>query len=151
MTCRIKTAAIVVALLLAFGCEDDGAVFTSSIEGKWIGTLAEIEVKPFGLPVPIKEDDPSFNMPIEFTAEGNFLVLEGSKPIHGTYQLEGDHLNIETDYAVDDIPLAGTYSVKTLTETSLVIFLKRKGQKIDVEGAPAIRGIVKITLHFQRG
>lgn len=147
---RIKTAVILAALVLASGCEKDEAVFTSSIEGKWIGTLAEIEVKPFGFPLPIKEDDPSFNIAIEFTAGGSFLVWETSQSINGTYELKGDQLNIKTDYTVDDIPLAGIYTVETLTETSLVIFLKRKNQKIDVEGAPAISGIVKITLHFQR-
>ena len=136
---------------MAFGCKVDESVVTASIVGKWTGTLAEIQVKPFGLPLPINKKDDSFSTGIEFTGADRFLVYEDTPPIQGTYNLTGDQLILETDYTVEGIALAGTYTVQTLTETSLIIFLKRKDQNIDVEGAPAINGTVTITLQFRRG
>lgn len=32
--------------LLLIGCQTDEAIITASIEGKWKGTLAEIQIKP---------------------------------------------------------------------------------------------------------
>ena len=146
----IRTAAILVMILLLTRCQEEEHVLTASIQGKWTGTLAEVQVKPFGLPIPIKRDVPSFATGIEFKEDGTLLVWENSQPIEGTYAQTGDKLTIETGYAIEGIELAGDYTVETLTETSLVIFLKRKDQNIDVEGAPAIDGHIKITLHFQR-
>ena len=147
---RTRTTAVVMAMLLAFGCNEDDSILTASIVGEWTGTLAEIQLKPFGLPLPINKKEDSFATGIEFTDDGRLLVYEDTQPIQGRYELTGDQLALETNYTVEDIALAGTYTVETLTETSLVIFLKRKDQNIDLEGAPAINGTVKITLHFRR-
>ena len=146
----IRTVAILMMTFLLTSCQDDEHILTASIDGQWRGTLAEVQVKPFGLPIPIREDIPSFDTEIEFTEDGKFLVWDDAQPVEGTYRQTGDKLKIETDYTVEDIALAGDYTIETLTEASLVIFLKRKDQNIDVEGAPAIDGNIKITLHFQR-
>ena len=146
-----KTAAILIVVMLMVGCDDEEHVISASIHGKWTGTLAEVQVKPFGLPIPIKKDVPSFSTQIEFKEDSRLLVWEGSQPIEGTYEHTADKLKIETDYTIEDIELAGDYTIQTLTETALVIYLKRKDQNIDFEGAPAIDGHIKITLHFQRG
>lgn len=146
----ITTAAILVMILLLTRCQEENHVLTASIEGTWTGTLAQLQVKPFGLPIPIKEDVPSFATVIEFKEDGRLLVRENARASEGTYEQTGDKLKIETDYTIEDIELAGDYTIETLTETSLVIFLKRKDQNIDVEGAPAFDGHIKITLHFQR-
>ena len=138
-------------ILLLTECKEDGHVPTASIEGKWAGTLAEVQVKPFGLPIPIQKDVPSFSTDIEFKEDGRLLLWENSRAIEGTYEQTGDNLKIETDYTLEDIELAGEYTIETLTEKTLVIFLRRKDQHIDVEGAPAIEANIKITLHFQRG
>ena len=147
----IRTAAILVMILLLTRCQEEEPALSASLQGKWTGTLAEVQVKPFGLPIPIKKDVPSFATEIEFKEGGRLLVWDNSQAIEGTYEQTGDELKIETDYTIEDIELAGEYTIETLTETSLVIFLRRKDQNIDVEGAPAIDGHIKITLHFQRG
>lgn len=137
-------------LLIAVSCQKDDTVITAPIEGRWQGTLAEVQVKPFGLPLPINDDDPSFATIIEFRSDGTLVFFEGDVSRHGTFTIIGDQLSIETDYTVEDMSLSGTYVVQTLTDTSLVIYLKRNNEIVDAEGMPAVKGDIKITLHFIR-
>ena len=146
----IRTAAILILLLVTVGCRDEDTVITASIEGRWTGTLAEVQVKPFGLPVPFKEDDDSFATVVEFRSDGTLVFYEDDVGRHGTYTVTGDQLTIETDYTVEDIAISGTYTIQTLTETNLVMFLKRKDEVVDADGMPAVKGHIKITLHFMR-
>lgn len=146
----IRTVAVSVLLLTTFGCQEEASVIKAPIEGHWQGTLAEIQVKPFGLPLPFNDDDPSFASIVEFHSDGTMIFWDDDIAREGTYTMTGDNLNIETDYTVEDISLSGTYSIQTLTETSLVIYLKKEDQVVDVEGAPAVKGDIKITLHFAR-
>ena len=140
----------VVLVALLFSCEDDAEI-TASIEGKWKGTLAEIRVKPLGLPIPISEDYASFDPEIEFMPAGTVVLWDDSQPKEGTYELTGEKLTINIDYTIEDVDLSGTYTIETLTENSLVFYLERKGQTlVDPDGAPTIKGRVKVTLHFRR-
>ena len=146
----IRTAALYVLLLFTLSCEEEASVITAPIEGRWQGTLAEIQVKPYGLPLPFNDDDPSFASIVEFKSEGILIFWDGDVAREGTYSLTGDNLNIETDHTVEDISLSGNYSIQTLTETTLVLFLRKKDQIIDAEGVPAVKADIKITLHFTR-
>jgi hypothetical protein len=143
-------ACAVILLLLAFACRKD-AVITSSIEGTWKGAGAELRVKPFGLPVPISKDYPSFNAEIEFRPDGTLALSQDEQVKEGTYELNGDRLSIEVDFKIEGYDLSGDYTIQTLTENSLVLYLERKGVTLaDPDGAPTVKGQVKITLHFQR-
>lgn len=147
----IKIAAVSLTILTLAACrEDDDAVITGPIEGQWKGTHAEIEVRPFGLPLPFKEDDDSFAIRMQFAAGGTLTVWDRSQPIEGTYALAGDQLTIETDYTLEDIKMAGLYIVEILTDDSLVIYTERDDQVIDADGAPAVNADVKVILHFAR-
>jgi hypothetical protein len=148
---KIKFVATVLATLwLVASCKDDADI-TSSIHGKWQGTLAEVQVKPFGLPVPISRDVPSFTTEMEFTADGTMIVWDDGHPITGTYVLTGDELTADIAYNIEDVDLSGTYTIETLTETSLVFTLRKRNVVIaDPAGGPNITGQITITLHFQR-
>lgn len=145
-----KLTGFLFILLLAFsGCEEDPEI-SAAIEGKWQGTLAEIQVKPFGLPIPIREDDPSFSTRIDFNTDGTMILWDDEDPKEGTYALDGDKLTIDVDYSVEDISLSGTYNIEVLTNEQLVINLKRKDKIADPDGGPSVSGQIKITLHFRR-
>lgn len=145
-----RTAAILILFVLMLGCQADEALIDAPIEGKWEGTLAEVQLKPFGLPLPINNKQPSFATVVEFQPEGTLVVWDDTTPIKGTFKLSGNALTINTDYTIEDIALSGTYTIETLTEEALIIYLEREDQTIDAEGAPRIKGEIKITLHFVR-
>lgn len=143
-------SAAVVFLLLSSGCHKD-AVITSSIEGRWKGAGAELRVKPFGLPVPISKDYPSFNAEIEFRPDRTLALSQDGQVKEGTYELNGDRLRIEVDFKIEGYDLSGDYTIETLTENSLVLYLERKDVTLaDPDGAPTVKGQIKITLHFKR-
>ena len=146
----LRTAAFFFVLLIASACEKDETVITASIEGRWTGTLAEVQVKPYGLPLPFKDDNDSFATIIEFHSDGTLVFFEDDVGRQGKYTINGDQLNIETGYTIEDIALSGTYTIQTLTDTNLVIFLEKEDQIIDQEGVPSVTGDIKITLHFTR-
>lgn len=146
---RTKTKAGLFLLLLVLACSEDSEI-TSGIGGKWQGTLAEIRVKPFGLPLPISQDDPSFETRIDFNDNGVMVVWDGSDPKEGTYKVEGNELTTDIDYSIEDISLSGTYIIETLTATLLVIHLERDETIADPDGGPSISGKIKVTLHFSR-
>lgn len=141
-------AVTVASLLLSVACEEDAEI-TSGIEGQWQGTLAEVQFKPLGLPIPVKDDDPSFATRIDFNKDGTMVILEDDSK-QGTYEVNGDELNIDIDYTIEDISLSGTYHIETLTQTQLVIHTKRDDTIADPDGGPSVSGEIKITLHFAR-
>ena len=146
---RSRTTAGIFLLLLVFACNEDSEI-TSGINGKWQGKLAEIQVKPFGLPLPISRDDPSFATRIDFNDNGGMVVWDGSDPIEGTYKVEGKELTTDIDYSIENISLSGTYIIETLTATQLVVHLERDETIADPDGGPSISGEIKVTLHFIR-
>lgn len=81
-------------------CNDDEEKTFTSIEGNWQGTLAEIQVKPFGLPLPFSEDLESFDTRLEFKPDGKVIVDEGGQPVEGSYQRIGDQLVIDIDMTI---------------------------------------------------
>lgn len=131
-------------------CNDDEEKIFTSIEGNWQGTLAEIQVKPFGLPLPFSEDLESFDTRLEFKPDGKVIVDEGGQPVEGSYQRTDDQLVIDIDMTIESIELAGTYTIETLDEDTLIFFTERDDTFSDPDGGPSISGKVKVTLHFVR-
>lgn len=144
-----KIACVIVVALLAFSCRDEADI-TASIVGKWEGTLAEVQVKPFGLPIPISRSDDTFSTQIEFTTDGKIILTDGQKVTEGTYQLNGDQLTTDVDFDTGIIELAGTYTIETLTNSQLVFYLKKHDTFTDPETGRSISGDLKATLHFNR-
>lgn len=143
-----NTAAIFL-LMLAFACKEDDKNF-ASIEGKWQGTLAEIEVKPLGLPLPFSQKDETFDNEIEFKADGTMTVLDDTQPTQGTYQVVDDNLITDINFNTEIIELSGTYTIETLTQTTLVFYLKKKDSVTDPDTGLEVSGDIKATLHFER-
>lgn len=145
----LRIAGISLLLMVALACSKDAEI-TSGIEGKWRGTLAEVQVKPFGLPVPIKDDDPSFATRIDFNGDGSMVIWDDTNPTEGTYNVNNDEVTVNIDYSIEDIELSGTYTIETLTGTRLVIYTKRDDTITHPDGGPSISGEIKVTLHFRR-
>lgn len=145
----LRTAGISLLLMLALACNEDAEI-TSGIAGRWQGTLAEVQVKPFGLPVSIKDDDPSFATRIDFNEDGSMVIWDDTNPTEGTYNVNNDEVTVNIDYSIEDIELSGTYTIETLTGTQLVIYTKRDDTIAHPDGGPSISGEIKVTLHFRR-
>jgi hypothetical protein len=144
-----STAGILFLLVLIFSCDEE-PIITSSIEGTWRGTRAEIRINPYGLPIPIKGEDESFGRIIAFNADGTMVVQGNGQPTEGTYRVESDKLITDIALTVEDITLSGTYTIETLTDKTLVFFKKQKNVFVNPEKGPNVSGKVKVTLHFER-
>jgi uncharacterized protein (TIGR03066 family) len=137
-------------LLFAFACNEDEKEF-APIVGKWKGTLAEVEVKPFGIPIPVSKEDDSFDSEIEFKSDGTLIVIDNSQTTEGTWQLKGDKLTSDINLGTDLINISGTYTIEILTQTSLVFYLEKQNEKFtDPDSGQTISGDFKGILHFQR-
>lgn len=145
----IKTAAIFLLLLVFLSCREDEKEL-ASIVGKWKGNLAELEVKPFGIPIPISQKDESFATELEFTNEGTVILLNESPAVSGTYELTGDQLITDIDFNLEMIDPSDPYTVQKLTERTLIIYLEKNDTVQDPDTGKSISGDIKITLHFTR-
>lgn len=150
MSNTIISAAVLILSGILLSCNDDEERTFTSIEGEWRGTLAEIQVKPFGLPLPFSEDIESFDTRMEFKPDGTVTVDEGGQSVEGTYQRNNDKLIIDIDMTIASIELAGTYTLETLDDATLIFFTERNDTFSDPDGGPSISGKVKVTLHFAR-
>ncbi|MEX1239235.1 MAG: lipocalin family protein [Cyclobacteriaceae bacterium] len=147
---KTRVTAGLFALLAAFSCNDDDEQL-APIEGKWRGTMAEIQVKPFGLPIPVSKKDESFHTEIEFRSDGKLIVYEDSQTTEGTWKLNGNKLVTDIDFNTEFIGLSGTYTVERLTGTTLIFYLEKDNQTIsDPDTGQSISGDLKATLHFQK-
>ena len=144
-----KKAGIFILVTLLFSCREEGKNF-ASIEGKWRGTLAEIEVKPLGLPLPFTEKDEKFSAEIEFKSDGTIALLHDKEYTPGTYQVVDDKLITDIHFSTEMIDLSGTYTIETLTQSTLVIYLKKKDTIADPDSGLAVSGDITATLHFER-
>lgn len=145
------TAGVLMLLTLSLSCQKngDGDVF-ASIEGRWKGMMAEMELKPFGIPIPVKKTDENFSSTLEFRSDGTLAVSDGSKTTEGTYRLAGDQLTTDIDLSAGTLQLSGTYTVETLTATSLVFYIKKKDTLTDPDTGQSVSGNIKVTLYFSR-
>ena len=144
------TAGFLIVLALAVACKDEEQKL-APIAGKWRGTLAEISIQPFGIPVPISRKDETFDTEIEFRTDGTIVIYDGSQPTEGTWQLNGDQLTTDVDFNTDFLELSGTYTVEILTQTTLVFYLEKENQTVtDPDTGQSISGDIRGTLHFEK-
>lgn len=144
----ISTAALFLALFVTLSCKEDEETF-APIVGKWKGTLAEIEIQPFGIPLPVSKEDDTFDSEIEFRADGTIIVYDSSQPTEGTWELKGDKLTTDIDFNTSLIELSGTYTIEVLTKSTLVFYIEKENQTItDPDTGQSVSGDVKVSLHF---
>lgn len=137
-------------LTLALSCQKNDDDVFASIEGRWKGTLAEMEFRPLGIPIPVKRSDENFSSTLEFRSDGTMTVNDGSKTTEGTYHLAGDQLTTDIELSAGTLQLSGTYTIEKLTATSLVFYIKKKDTLTDPDTGQSISGDIKVTLYFNR-
>ena len=145
----IRTAGIFLVLTLMFSCEEDAKDF-ASIVGKWRGTTAEIEVKPFGIPIPFSKKDESFEAEIEFKSDGTVILLDDSETREGTYEVVDGKIITDLNLSTEFIDLSGTYTIETLTTSTLIFYIKKNDTITDPDSGRSISGDITATLEFER-
>ena len=149
----MKTSAIAAILFLfltILSCKDDEEERPSVI-GKWQGTLAEVEVHPFGIPLPISEKDENFNTQLEFRSDATLLISNNSQPAEGSWQVVDDKLITDINFSTDFIELSGSYTIEELTQSVLVISIEKENQTITIpDTGQTVSGDVIVTLHFEK-
>lgn len=144
------TTVLGLLLILVMSCRDEEKTLAPII-GKWRGTLAEIKIQPFGIPLPVSQQDDSFDTEIEFKSDGTLIVYDQSGTTEGTWELRDDQLITDIDFSTDFIDVSGTYTVDVLTATTLVFHLEKENQTVtDPDSGQSISGDIKATLHFEK-
>ena len=141
---------IILSIVLFVSCKEDEEK-PASIVGKWKGTLAEVQLKPFGLPTPVTREDDTFAAEIEFKSDGTVILLQNGQPIEGTYDVSGETLTTSLEFETDILDLTGNYTIEELTATNLVVFLEKEDETLtDPDSGFTVTGDLKATLHFER-
>jgi hypothetical protein len=149
MTVKIIFCILFSAILVApFGCDEDEKM--ASIEGTWEGKKAEGEVLVFGVPSGFEEEDVTFNPVLEFKQGGVVVLTDSGTPTQGTWSQEGEKLLTSLNFDTNFVDLSGSYTIQTLTETSLVLYYEKDGTYDDPDTGIAIEGTLKATLHFEK-
>lgn len=144
-----KINLIILCMVVILSCREEDKKFVS-IVGKWKGTLAEVQIKPFGLPTPFSKTDESFAAEIEFRSDGKLILMENGQLTEGTYQVIEEKLITDIDFNTRIMDLSGTYTIEELTGTKLVFYLKKNDTLTDPDSGLSVSGNIKGTLHFQR-
>lgn len=137
-----------VMLLIPFACDEEEK--TGSVEGTWTGTKAEGEVLVFGVPSGFEEVDDSFNPVLEFKQGGVVTLTQDGVPYSGTWSQDGEKLTTNLNFTTDFVDLSGVYTIQTLTDTKLVLYLEKDGTYEDPDTGIDIEGTLKATLSFQK-
>ncbi len=149
MTIRGFLSLVCLALVVCLSACDDDEEF-APITGEWQGTKAEAEILVFGVPIPIKETDEDFAAMIEFQENGTILLTEGTQTSTGTWEQNGDKLNLSITFSTSFIDLSGTYTIEELTASKLRLFIEKDGTYTDPDSGTDIDGTIKATLYFDR-
>ena len=149
MTVKIIFCILFSAILVApFGCDEDEKM--ASIEGTWGGKKAEGEVLVFGVPSGFEEEDVTFNPVLELKQGGVVVLTDSGTRTQGTWSQEGEKLLTSLNFDTNFVDLSGSYTIQTLTETSLVLYYEKDGTYNDPDTGIAIEGTLKATLHFEK-
>jgi uncharacterized protein (DUF39 family) len=144
-----KIAYIILSISLLFGCNEDDQK-KASVVGRWKGTLAEVQLKPLGLPAPVTRKDENFASEIEFTSDGKVTYYQGGQPVEATYEIVDNKLVTDINISTPVIDLSGTYTIQELTESVLVFYLEKNDTVTDPGTGLSVTGDIKATLHFVR-
>lgn len=130
------------------GCDDNESI--ASVEGSWTGTKAEGQVLLYGVPTGFEEEDNTFNPILEFKQGGTVTVTQNGTPSQGTWSQDGEQLTTSLNFDTNFVDISGTYTIQTLTETTLVLYYEKDGTYEDPDTGIDIEGTLKATLTFNK-
>ena len=133
---------------MPFGCDDDEKM--ASLEGSWQGTRAQGEVLVFGVPSGFDEEDNTFDPVLEFKEKGVVTVTHDGTSSDGTWSQDGEVLTMSPDLNTSFVDISGTYTIQTLTATSLVLRYEREGVYNDPDTGIEIEGSLRASLYFTK-
>jgi hypothetical protein len=150
MQLRILYIPVFMMWLVLASCQEDEPKITVGIVGKWAGEKVQIKVNPDGI-------IPAFNVPenelpvvLDFRNDGSLILTDkNSKTYNGTYQLNGDKLDIDIGYKFEYIDFTGQYDISELTETRLTASTTRSGT-FDIPDYGQFDGSITATLFFTK-
>jgi len=148
MTPRIFPFIILLTVII-LSCKDDDKSPAPSITGKWQGTLLTADVAISGVPTDTRNDS-TFNAIVEFKTDGTVTITDDGQTSTGTWSQNGDKIDMSATFGTDRIDLSGTYTIKTLTDTKLVLYIDKDGSYTDPDTHITVQGNVKATLYFDR-
>jgi hypothetical protein len=136
--------------LMLLSCQEDEPKINVGITGKWAGEKAQIKANPDGI-------IPAFTLPenelpvvLDFRNDGSLILTDKNRKIYnGTYELNGDKLNINIDYKFEYVEFTGQYDISELTETKLTASTSRSGT-FDVPTYGQFNGSITATLFFNK-
>lgn len=137
-----------VIFIMPFGCDDDEKM--ASLEGSWQGTRAQGEVLVFGVPSGFDEEDNTFDPVLEFKEKGVVTVTHDGTSSDGTWSQDGEVLTMSPDLNTSFVDISGTYTIQTLTATSLVLRYEREGVYNDPDTGIEIEGSLRASLYFTK-
>jgi hypothetical protein len=149
----MKTKSLLISLivcLLIISCKEDKQEPFSSITGIWVGNKIDFKINPKGIIPAFTIHEDNFQMQLEFKSDGTVILTKDNKSTVGTYQLAGDQLTMNIDYEFDLINMGGTYTVETLTQSSLSAFIEKEGTFKHPDTGQEFDGKVKATLFLDR-
>ena len=140
---------LILFILTISSCSNDEKM--ASIVGKWNGNKAEFDLKPFMFPYTATQTDNHFDTVVEFKNDGALTLVRNGQSLSGTYEVKdnkliSNNIHIKTHL----IAFSGSYTIKELTDSKLVIYVERNDTFQDPDTGTNIRGTVKATLYFAR-
>lgn len=148
MTSRIASLLTFVLLLACtmFSCKDDDKF--PSVVGKWQGTSASANITLQGIPVPFDQSDDDFDAIVEFKADGTATITDDGTTSDGTWSQNNDKLTVSLSFSTDFIDLSGTYTIKELTDSKLVVYIEKQDNYKDPDTQIEVSATIKATINF---
>jgi len=149
MTPRIITFFLSLSFIILLSCKDDEKSYPS-VTGKWQGTLLTAEITVFGVALPNKQTDDTFDALVEFKSDGTAVLTDNNQTSTGTWSQNNEKLTLSVTFGTEFIDLSGTYTIQEITDTKLVLYIEKDGSYTDPDTKTEIQGTVKATLNFDK-
>src|SRR5213592_2397105 len=98
MQIRTLYIPVFIMCLVLLSCKEDEPKITVTITGKWAGEKAEFKANPDGIIPAFTIPENELPVVLDFKNDGTLILTDkNSKNYTGTYQLNGDKLDINID------------------------------------------------------
>ncbi|SHH50893.1 hypothetical protein SAMN04488109_4118 [Chryseolinea serpens] len=149
MTPRIITFFLGLSFILLVSCKDDDKSYPS-VTGKWQGTLLTAEITVYGVTLPNKQTDDTFDAVVEFKSDGTAILTDDNQTSTGTWSQNNDKLTLSVTFGTEFIDLSGTYTIQEITDKKLTLYIEKDGSYTDPDTKVEVQGTVKATLNFDK-
>jgi hypothetical protein len=150
MNPRIATFFLSLSFIILVSCKDDDKSSYPSVTGKWQGTLLTAEIVVFGVTLPDKRTDDTFDALVEFKSDGTMTITDDNQTSSGTWSQSDDKLTLSIAFGTDVIDLSGTYTIEEITDKKLTLYIEKDGSYTDPDTNVEVEGTVKATLNFDK-